>query len=173
MKWGGRITLSLVLNVLGTIKISTRKWSRGGWNFESGFQNKINGRDINIWLVAKNSSVDYITQVERKPVTNSQDWPIFKVQKEKKTYSKSSLICRYFPWSSTVADGPPLTYPQSVNSSLISQCHHSPHFVSSHRHFIISSSQEGWANYNKLFWEQDHIYNIFIIVYCITVLFYY
>ena len=28
MKWGGGITLSLVLNVLGTIKISTGKWSR-------------------------------------------------------------------------------------------------------------------------------------------------
>lgn len=138
-------------------------------------------RDINIWLVAKNSSVDYINQVERKPVTKSQEWPIFNVQK-KKTYSKPSLICRFtfygfsHPQSTTVQKQMLLLW-HILRMSTVTWYHNannSPHFVSSHRHLIISRSQEeGWVHYNKLFWEREHIHKILIIVYCITVLFYY
>lgn len=55
-------------------------------------------KEINIWLVAKNSSVDYIIQVERKPGTKSHEWPIFKVQKKKNIQLVLPYLQVHFPW---------------------------------------------------------------------------
>jgi hypothetical protein len=43
---------------------------------------------------------------------------------------------------------------------------HLIHLTSSHHVGIISLSQEGWVEYNEIFWDRNHIHITFIAVHC-------
>ena len=81
-----------------------------------------------------------------------------------------------FPWfqlsavnSCQEVDDPPFTHGQKVNSSLTLHLPHSPHFISSRGHFIISHPHKRWQRVSTRqmrYFERDHIHIISITVYC-------